>query len=326
MFEKQSWYDKLPSEELELSESHLQAFFKTMFQRQHIWHDRFVRGLPAPWTDDPIMRDNKFTNVYRELDRNSIWLIENVIKQPFDEESMIFAIMLFRFFNEPNTFSKENGGMPWYRNFMQADFERRIKNLRRSGVNPYTTAYAIWGGNINGGTRDDWYCRIVIPALRQQVPLIRQWMNVCPTADEFFKKLLTVKGGAAFTAHEFYQDFTYIKRYTGQTWFPWDQNDFTNVGPGASVGLRLIFPNLKGREQKQGIYRLRDMAAEQLAKFGRFPYLHVDEEGETYVDFDDPNITLHQIEMWLCEYQKYWKMLIGQGKQRSKFKPRGWNV
>lgn len=33
-------------------------------------------------------------------------------------------------------------------------------------------------------------------------------------------------------------------------------------------------------------------------------------------------ITLHQVEMWLCEYQKYWKMRIGEGKQRSTFEPR----
>ena len=53
-----------------------------------------------------------------------------------------------------------------------------------------------------------------------------------------------------------------------------------------------------------------------------FPYLYWDKEKQQYYTNDKCNITLHQIEMWLCEFQKYWKMIIGQGKQRSKFKPR----
>jgi hypothetical protein len=106
------------------------------------------------------------------------------------------------------------------------------------------------------------------------------------------------------------------------------QNDFTNVGPGASVGIRLIFPNLKTlREQKQGIYWLRDAAEEMLTIIGNekgvgMPYLEWDKTDRHYVITDKCNITLHQIEMWLCEFQKYWKMIIGKGKQRSKFSPR----
>ena len=125
-----------------------------------------------------------------------------------------------------------------------------------------------------------------------------------------------------------------------------DQNDFTNVGPGASIGIRLIYPSLKTiREQKQAIYWLRDMADEMLDKIGKekgepFPYLAWDKARGEYYLFtkqeweegelnDDPiyhGITLHQIEMWLCEFQKYWKMIIGEGKQRSKFVPKSKSI
>ena len=74
---------------------------------------------------------------------------------------------------------------------------------------------------------------------------------------------------ADFIAHEFYQDFTYIPRYRGIEFMKFDQNDFTNVGPGASIGIRLIYPSLKTvREQKQAIYWLRDLAEEWLTKIG----------------------------------------------------------
>ena len=45
-------------------------------------------------------------------------------------------------------------------------------------------------------------------------------------------------------------------------------------------------------------------------------------EKKAYEITNECNITLHQIEMWLCEYQKYWKMVIGEGKQRSEFQPK----
>ena len=102
-----------------------------------------------------------------------------------------------------------------------------------------------------------------------------------------------------------------------------DQDDFTNVGPGASIGIRLIFPSLKKGEQEKGIYILRDMAKGYLEKNGNFKYIDWDFETNNYkiVKPKEGKITLHQIEMWLCEFQKYGKMKIGEGKQRSVFSP-----
>jgi hypothetical protein len=107
-----------------------------------------------------------------------------------------------------------------------------------------------------------------------------------------------------------------------------DQNDFTNVGPGASIGIRLIYPNLNTVvKQKQAIYWLRDESEKWLNKIGEekkdsMQYLYWDKIKGCYYTNSECNITLHQIEMWLCEFQKYWKMTIGQGKQRSKFQPK----
>ena len=106
------------------------------------------------------------------------------------------------------------------------------------------------------------------------------------------------------------------------------QDDYTNVGPGASIGIRLIYPSLKTvREQKPAIYWLRDEAEYWLNKIGKekgepMPFLEWDKEKGQYYISKECNITLHQIEMWLCEFQKYWKMIIGLGKQRSKFVPK----
>jgi hypothetical protein len=46
-------------------------------------HSIFLRrqeGKPKPWTDDPILRDYKFTNPFRENDRGTVWLRENFLE------------------------------------------------------------------------------------------------------------------------------------------------------------------------------------------------------------------------------------------------------
>lgn len=86
----------------------------------------------------------------------------------------------------------------------------------------------------------------------------------------------------------------------------------------------MIWPNIKNRylDYNNKMILLRDKCQEEFDRLGiKFPYLHFDKDKrEWYLDYDHPNISLKEIEMWLCEFSKYWKMMIGAGKQRSKYK------
>lgn len=365
MFEWATWHDKLPDEHEEVCQRNLQLFFRTMYERQMIWKRRFMEHKSQPWTDDPILRDNKFTNVYRELDRNSQWEIKNIIRDDsLSLNNLIWKMMVFRFFNNPATFefdakhyktaaqgdffgdtyksglkqevdpnklisaTKWRNGIPNYDEYDEDEFERFIAGIRSVGQNPYTNAYLINSMCAKGHSRDYAYTRVVIPTLHKEIPNIIKTVLTAKTPEDIIAKLNTLPSVSSFISHEFYQDFTYIPRYTDRKFMSFTQDDYTNVGPGASIGIRLIFPALKGKDQKQGIYRLRDMAEKRLDSIGEslkvpFPYLFWDKKNSSYYcDSTTCNITLHQIEMWLCEFQKYWKMIIGEGKQRSKFSPR----
>lgn len=363
MFEHAAWYDKLPDESLSLFEPHLRLFFETMYERQLIWKRRFIDKKERPWTSNKIFQESKFTNVYRELDRNSQWQIKNIL---LDDElslkNLIWKMMVFRFFNNPETFTFEpkgksvqpslfgaqtksglkqaqstselisakkwRNGIPDYDEYDEEEFSRFIAGIRSSGQNPYTTAYLINSQATPGMPRDYCYTRVVIPTLHKNMNKLIATVMSAKKPEDIISYLKTLPAVADFIAHEFYQDFTYIPRYTDRKFMKFDQNDFTNVGPGASIGIRLIYPNLKTvREQKQAIYWLRDLADDWLSRISLergedMPYLYWDKVGGHYLVDDECNITLHQIEMWLCEFQKYWKMIIGEGKQRSKFSPR----
>ena len=50
------------------------TYWRFAAERQCVFFRRF-EGSPAPWTQDPVMRAYKFTNVYRASDRVSQYLI-----------------------------------------------------------------------------------------------------------------------------------------------------------------------------------------------------------------------------------------------------------
>lgn len=325
-FDHYPWADKLPAATLDVSEEHYHEFFRTMFERQMIWKRRFLDQKPRPWTDDPILRDYKFTNVYRELDRNSQWQIRNIL---LDDEltltNLVWKMMVFRYFNNPPTFeyAREKygwgAGIPDYNQYDEKTFAEMVASYRLSGHNPFTTAYLINSMAAPGKTRDECYTGTVVPTLHRRLYELMRVVLTAKTPEDIIQFLRTLPASAAFIAHEFYQDFTYIPRYTYRRFMRFTQDDYTNVGPGASTGLRLIFPSLKC--QVDGIYRLRDEAAKALSVYGDFPYLHWHKPENGYYTTPNGELTLHQVEMWLCEYQKYWKVKIGQGKQRSLFQP-----
>ena len=336
MFDYYSWHTKLPDENLSVYEPYLHLFFETMYERMMIWKRRFIEERPRPWTDNAILRDAKFTNVYRELDRNSQWQIRNILLKSGEMTllNLIWKMMVFRTFNNPETFMKGmqwkgwRSGVPDWKEYDENEFAEFIAEVRKGGQNPFTNAYLINSMATPGRSRDYCYTRLVIPMLRKHIPQLISIVRSADTPERIITYLKTLPSVSDFIAHEYYQDFTYIPRYTDHEFMKFTQNDFTNVGPGASVGIRLIYPNLKTtREQKQAIYWLRDAASEQLSQIGAekgepMGYLEWDKEQQKYRLSGDCNITLHQIEMWLCEFQKYWKMVIGEGKQRSKFVPK----
>src|SRR6266540_1650074 len=58
-------------------------------RRQEIFFTRLAGGSP-PWTDDTILREYRFTNAYRVLDRVSQYLLAHVVPSGRDEIDEVF--------------------------------------------------------------------------------------------------------------------------------------------------------------------------------------------------------------------------------------------
>lgn len=73
-------------------------------ERMNIFYKRY-NGEQPPYTEDEILRDHKFTNVYRVLDRVSQYLVKEIINKDkeFDDIDLFWRILLFKHFNEIET-------------------------------------------------------------------------------------------------------------------------------------------------------------------------------------------------------------------------------
>lgn len=60
-------------------------------------------GLPAPWTDDPVLSKFRFCNMKRADDRVSQWLLRNWYKPHKDHANTLAAVVLARHFNLPES-------------------------------------------------------------------------------------------------------------------------------------------------------------------------------------------------------------------------------
>src|SRR5438093_7995452 len=87
--------------------------------RQQIFFKRVV-GQAPPWTDDPILHEHRFTNVYRAADRVSQYLIRHVLYEGSQQpEEIFFRALLFKLFNRIDTWEalRDHVGFPEWSRF-----------------------------------------------------------------------------------------------------------------------------------------------------------------------------------------------------------------
>jgi len=110
------------------------TYWQFAAERQHIFHSR-AAGFPPPWTADPILRQHKFTSVYRAADRVSQYLIKNVIYSgPQDPAELLFRILLFKVFNRIETWellTSQLGEMPSLTNYDFRSYDRVLTQVIR---------------------------------------------------------------------------------------------------------------------------------------------------------------------------------------------------
>src|SRR6267142_1184093 len=140
--------------------SHHNQFWWFVNERQHIFYKRFILKKPRPWTKDKTLQTYFFTNVYRQLDRGTLYLTTNIYphidKNSSDrpDADALFNTLIYRLFNHIPTWERLlewNGGKFFtLGTWNWKPIAGNLKKWRKEGNQVFTSAFTVTGQRFGG--------------------------------------------------------------------------------------------------------------------------------------------------------------------------------
>jgi hypothetical protein len=274
---------------------HFEQFTAFVKERYRI-HLRRKRGKPEPWTTDPILATYRFTNVYRELDRVTKWIAEHWREPHADYKHLWFSMAVARLINLPDTL--ESFSLPGVWNKTQ--FLKVMRDRRAAGLQMYGGAYII---STQGATSD----KSVFLAEKVFDPLWNARATLVPTKgqriEQWHSLLMQFAGMGNFIAGQVLADIKYVEPLrNAKDWWT-----FAASGPGSRKGLNYVMGRepeaaWKEHEWREALSELRTLVR---------PVLE---------DVEMPRMHAQDLQNCLCEFSKYRRTQLGDGRPKQKFK------
>ena len=271
-------------------------FWDFVNERLKIYKYKEISKIPSPWTDDPILRDYKFCNAQRHLDRTSQSLLKNVINNiSLNSKQKIMNIIFLRLFNRPEHFDIFPIIHDWgsQKDLVIGICEDCYKNKKKIFNNAY---------QINTG-HDNKHIQIIENLAAIDYDELDEILKT-KTYKEILKYLEDhIRAVGSFIAAQILLDCGYDSSITGIT-----GDDFLIIGPGAAEGLRMM--GLEDpKKYEAAIYHL----------WNNQPYLPDLQPYPERSMYRQGHMSLMDIQHCLCEWRKYhqWKNGIGM---RRKYK------
>jgi hypothetical protein len=234
-------------------------------RRQDIF-ERRIAAKPAPWTDDPILNEFKFCNVYRAADRVSQYLIksvayDNVGDSPADR---LFRIVAFRTFSKPSTWDgviQRLGRGPTVNDLKSGKFEKALDDVKSQQEGLYTGAFILCATKAFGFDEKH----------RNHVALFKTMflesdaanrIQECESLEDLVGFLESFPLMGPFMSYQIAVDLN----YSDLTHF--DENDYTQAGPGALRGIKKAFVDLGDYTAADVIKWMVDRQASEFARLG----------------------------------------------------------
>lgn len=285
----------------------LEIFKYYVSERYNMHLLKDVQGKPFPWTKDMILSMYRFTNVRREQDKNSRYLLQ--MMECFGNKltpNMLGNILLFRLFNKIETMQYLDG---W------VDFENYDPKLVRKQLSNTPEGYIYFtNAYLSSGMKKEFNKYFPKEPMRvMNIPnvihkfLILIYPKVCAASSpyEVIEALKSINGISDFLAYQLFVDLTYLED------FPWSENEFVVSGLGCSLGLDYLFEDKDGLTDEELLFWLRDncpITREWCMK-------HMTDLPE-----EDRYMNVMSLENCMCELGKYMKTKLGVGRPRSRYK------
>ena len=277
----------------------LKTYLYWIHERECIRVKKEEERLTPPWTQDEILKEFKFCQVFRNDDRTSRWYIKNIRNPLENEEEVFMATVIFRWFNliqTGETLIKHNLHIDW--DPILAD-----KNIREQDQ-WITGAYVI--KSPDGLDKLQGIITCINFMWERKESILKEANTKINSMQDMWLYIKSFPFQGPFMAYEIVTDLSFTKFGKQAT----DRLTWANAGPGAMRGLN----RLTGRpldykkrshdwvSEMQELYKICSQELHpQIFNSNRHPF------------------ELREIEGGLCEFDKYSRILKGQGRTRSKY-------
>ena len=286
------------------------TYWRFAAARQGLYEAR-LRGQPAPWTSDPILRRHRFTNCYRAADRVSQFLISQVIYEGSqDPDEVVFRTLLFKVFNRIATWQRLEariGEVSW-REYDYARYERVLTAAFTSGERLYSAAYVVPPPAFGEARKHANHLRLLELMMSTDVAgKVRSAGSLCGA----FEVLRSYPAIGGFLAYQYVIDLNY------SSVLAYDEMEFVVPGPGARDGIRKCFGRAADGIEADVIRYMADHQEKHFARLG----LH-------FGGLQGRRLQLIDCQNLFCEVDKYARVahpdiqgISGRTRIKQSFRP-----
>lgn len=289
------------------------TYWKFAYERQNIFCRR-QKNTEEPFTNDSILKEYKFTNVYRICDRVSQYLVKNVIYSSRDNytfEDTFFRIMLFKLFNKIDTWIllEEKFGDISVANFKASKYRNFLDSEMNKGRPLYSNAYMMASGCKEFDVTRKHHAHFMLLEKMLKDNLIDK-IRLCARMSDAYALLLGYPLIGRFLAYQYITDLNYSELTD------FSEMEFTIPGPGARDGIRKCFSSLGGLTETDVIKMMCDRQDYEFERLG-LDFKKIGGRPLQYID----------VQNVFCEVDKYSRVahpelsgLSGRIRIKQKFK------
>ena len=293
------------------------SFVVFIQERHSIWERRHNKLPAKSWTQNKILKEHWFTNIYRELDRGTAFLKRNLHETVFRSRKLeplnganyikilkrvLIKCFSYRLVNRLDTFL-EFGKLPDV-----GDYEDWEKFLRYKYQLKGEESIIFTRAHQNNGLER--YFKSMEYVKSNLTSMAKELMDAASerSLKKCFYILKDVPGAGKFMSWQILCDLLEL-RLLGEC----TDNQWTCLGPGARAGLGKIFKESKPADELSLTRQLRNLCqasgdSSAYEAMGMDPPLLLGKE-----------VSLKNIEHALCEFDKYVRFATDQGVRQRRF-------
>lgn len=229
-------------------------------------HDVFKKRLLYPhgqWTDDSIIRNYRFTNIFRATDRVSQYLIDTQYSGDMTVREVFFRTMLFKIFNKIETYKyleKELGQISSY-DFDTEKYDSLLSYRMANKYKIYSAAYIMPSASDAFGfkLKHTNHLALIDKMLKEN---LYDKIADCKSLENVYQKLLMYPSIGTFLAFQYTIDLNYSSVVN------FSEMDFVVAGPGAKNGIEKCFTSLGDYTYEDVIKMMADEQESECERLG----------------------------------------------------------